>query len=324
MAGRARQMCVRGTTLVLLVALSLRSCSAGRGTGLKRAKRCIVDLDQSNSFMNYRWARWKQRTRESREHRWQPRYRIVRLGMDDILWPFATHWAVQVDDTWFEVQGASKQDSSSPTIISMSSGHRSAVNGGADVGRFGRVGHTYKSDSEIVRFLRTWCTANPVYSFDTHNCQKFARDFIEWLTDGTNKPLPMMDAGVGGNRIRGPTAWCGADAGATYAGAMVAIMQGHSRRLMNGALVALRVSCACLFQSPHGVGVFAEAELGRAEVGIGPLRFALHLNINTGIGFRNRDLEASLLGFGIHVGHNGVSLSWPWCTVGLGRQMCTV
>jgi len=36
--------------------------------------------------------------------------RPVRLGLATVngIWPFATHWAVQVDDTWFEVAGASK------------------------------------------------------------------------------------------------------------------------------------------------------------------------------------------------------------------------
>ena len=31
----------------------------------------------------------------------------------------------------------------------------------------------------------------------------------------------------------------------------------------------------------QGVGAFSEAELGRTEGGIGPLRLALHCNLNT-------------------------------------------
>ena len=38
--------------------------------------------------------------------------RPVRLGLATVngIWPFATHWAVQVEDTWFEVAGASKEE----------------------------------------------------------------------------------------------------------------------------------------------------------------------------------------------------------------------
>ena len=98
--------------------------------------------------------------------------RVVRLGMVDIIWPFATHWAVQVDDEWFEVQGASKQDARAPMNILTSRGERSAVGDGADVGRFGHVGETKKSNLEIFWFIQRWKWNNPRYGFDSDNCRE--------------------------------------------------------------------------------------------------------------------------------------------------------
>ena len=248
--------------------------------------------------------------------------RPVRLGLVTVkrYWPFATHWAVQVQDTWFEVGGAGKQDTDSPMVVVASHGKRSQK--GADPGRFGHVGFTRKSNDETARFIEEWTARNPWYSFTEENCQKFARELIGWLTDAKHRPLPMMDAGVGGNSKRGPNAWSGAErAGGTfqaYAGATVASVQSH-RKLLNGALRGPAASASVLL-GRQGVGAFFEAELGRVEVGVGPLRFALHVNANTGVGVRNKGVEAKALGFGGTAGANGVSVSSPFFTVGLGQR----
>ena len=143
---------------------------------------------------------------------------------------------------------------------------------------------------------------------------KVRAEFIAWLTEENHKPSD--DGAVGGNCAQGPTTWYGGENGAAYAGAMVVTMQGHNG-LLNGTLVALRASVASLF-GPLGVGVFAEAELARAEGGIGPVRIALHLNANTALGVRNGGLEVSLVGFGASVGAK-LSVSLPVCTAGIGR-----
>ena len=245
--------------------------------------------------------------------------RPVRLGMSTLLWPFATHWAVQVDDTWIEVPGSSKEDSDSAMDIKFSSGVKSspAVGPGADVSRFGRVGKTLKTDGEIVEWTDEWKVINPTYNFASDNCQRFSREFIDWLTDGTHRPLPMMDAGMGAGVRRGPTAWAGAEGGSAYAGATVANMQGH-RGLLNGALDGPNASASAMC-SRRGFGAFGEAELGRAEGGFGPVRVALHFNINTCIGVRNRGFEVSAVGFGFKAGANGVSVSVPLLTISIGR-----
>ena len=109
--------------------------------------------------------------------------RPVRMGLATVngIWPFATHWAVQVDDTWFEVAGASKEENSTEMSVAVSNGELSQV--GADVGRFGHVGTTTRSNDEIEGFIQKWKEDNPQYGFTKDNCQKFAREFIGWLTD---------------------------------------------------------------------------------------------------------------------------------------------
>ena len=246
----------------------------------------------------------------------EPR-RPVRLGMSNLLWPFATHWAVQVHDKWYEVRGASKGDTNSPMAIRYSRHPaRSAV--GACVSRFGKLGDTSKTDAEIKRWIDEWTANNPTYFWGSANCQKFARELIHWLIDGAHKPLPMMDSGMGGNRAVGPRAWAGAERGSVYAGATVANMQGH-RGLWNGALDGPNAAAAALFNR-EGFGAFSELELCRMEGGFGPVRVATHVNINTCIGFRNRGLEIVVAGVGLKAGANGLSVSLPVVTVGIGRR----
>lgn len=244
--------------------------------------------------------------------------RPVRLGMMDLLWPFATHWAVQVHDKWYEVRGTTKADTSTVMEIDVTR-HPSKSGLGAVVSRFGRVGETARSDEEISAWIDDWKLDNPAYDWGTDNCQKFSREFIGWLTNGTHKPLPMMDAGVGGGRAVGPSAWAGAERGSAYAGATVANLQGH-RGLLNGALDAPNVAAAALCNR-EGFGAFAEAELARIEGGIGPVRVAGHVNVNTCVGFRNKGLEVLVGGFGFKLGMNGLSVSVPVLTVGVGRRI---
>ena len=68
------------------------------------------------------------------------------------------------------------------------------------------------------------------YGFARDNCQKFAREFVDWLTDNQHRPLPMMDADLGvscarAGRLVGRR---GLDHTlVAYAGATVADMQEH-------------------------------------------------------------------------------------------------
>ena len=87
---------------------------------------------------------------------------------------------------------AGKEENSTEMNVAVSSGEKSQV--GADVGRFGHVGTTTKRNDEIDGFIQKWKEDNPKYSFGRENCQKFAREFIGWLTDESFEvpPTPSL------------------------------------------------------------------------------------------------------------------------------------
>ena len=61
-----------------------------------------------------------------------------------------------------------------------------------------------------------------------------------------------------------------------------------------------------------GFGAFGDASVGRLEVSAGNV-IGVHAepNLNTGIGARNGNVEAHLLGFGAKVGADGVEVNTP-------------
>jgi hypothetical protein len=65
-----------------------------------------------------------------------------------------------------------------------------------------------------------------------------------------------------------------------------------------------------------GFGAFLDASCNRIEVSFGFLwvGFGVHadLNLNTGLGARNGNLELHVLGFGGRLGADGLELNMPW------------
>lgn len=60
-----------------------------------------------------------------------------------------------------------------------------------------------------------------------------------------------------------------------------------------------------------GFGAFTEASMGRVEASLGNIvGVHIDLNINTGIGARNDNLEAHVLGFGAKVGRASGTECW--------------
>ena len=57
--------------------------------------------------------------------------------------------------------------------------------------------------------------------------------------------------------------------------------------------------------------------MGGRRRGVGPLRAALHLNLNTGVGFRKKGVEAHAPGVGVSLGLNGFSLGLNGVSLGL-------
>ena len=62
----------------------------------------------------------------------------------------------------------------------------------------------------------------------------------------------------------------------------------------------------------EAVGAFGDASLGRLEYGAGNI-VGIHVdpNLNTGIGIRNGNVEAHLMGFGGKVGEDGLEINTP-------------
>ena len=60
-----------------------------------------------------------------------------------------------------------------------------------------------------------------------------------------------------------------------------------------------------------GLGAFADVSLARVEASAGPVGVHLDLNVNTGIGARNGNVEAHVMGWGVKVGVDGFELDTP-------------
>ena len=71
----------------------------------------------------------------------------------------------------------------------------------------------------------------------------------------------------------------------------------------------------------EAVGAFGDASLGRLEYGAGNI-VGIHVdpNLNTGIGIRNGNVEAHLIGFGGKVGEDGLEINTPL----VGANACNV
>ena len=84
------------------------------------------------------------------------------------------HWAVQVGNTWYEIDGVFGDGKRNRIHTTYGEVARSGA------GRFGGeiVGETTKSDEEIENFYREWVSNNPTYGAFSENCQKFAIDLI--------------------------------------------------------------------------------------------------------------------------------------------------
>lgn len=239
--------------------------------------------------------------------------RSVQIGRKPLAACFAHHWAIKIGDTWYEIEGASKSDSDAPNKINDSYGSESA--GGAVLIGGGLVGSTNKTDEQIRIFNEKWLRNHPKYDFKSDNCQLFATELAIWVTDGCCK-LPKMQAGHGGN-AHGPSAFADAKDGdaRAYAGSGHAEAQGNVfRAAVNGPEAGAQALCG-----KAGFGAFGDASLGKAEVGIGGARVRYEPNVNTGIGVRQGNFEANLLGTGFKVGNDGIGINTP-----MGGAECSI
>lgn len=236
----------------------------------------------------------------------------VVLGKRIMAYGVATHWAIKVGDTWYEV--ASKKETVNGNRINPSEGHCSR--GGCNPAFGGLVGNSSKSKADIEQFNSAWCRRNPTYHVQGDNCQKFATELAEFLCDGRAN-LPRMEGGNGGHGV-GPRANAAASGGTAIAEVTTGrtyIQRGPSHASAEGPSASAKALCG-----KEGFGAFTGASAGRAEVGLGPLGVHIEPNINTGIGYHKGNAEISVLGFGVKSGAGGLlQINTP-----LGGAKCTI
>ena len=259
-----------------------------------------------------------------------PRY--VKLGRKPLPVGVGHHWAVRVetgrlDGCWYELlpDGSGSRGSGRNlgslrgSNISGSSGdpdrneivrsHTKVAKSGAGALGGSTVGKTTKSDEEIDDFISRWLKQNQRYGVYAANCQTFATEFIAWLTDDNYNISVSHDAGkILTNSSKRTHA--AAHEGTAYATASY----GEIREALGSVTVAGRLPTAMAGVSAGTEGFYAVAEASafRAEANYGNfIGGHIDLNVNTGAGVRNGNVEAHLLGFGGRVGTDGVEINTP-------------
>jgi hypothetical protein len=245
--------------------------------------------------------------------------RTIKLGRKSAGWP-ALHWAIKVGSTWYEIvgKGANNGEKGGINVVNRSYGDEAASGAGFLGGEI--VGKTTKSDEEIDDFIDGWLANNPHYDLLVDNCQKFAYEFVVFLTDGVNfrlphrfdaavvaKGLPMKAGRFDANEDGIQITRVGAGEMRQSFGPMNAMYRGPSYEEV-------------LVDGP-GKGVWVGASLGRAELNVGPIA-GIHVepNLNTGLGVRDGNVDVHLLGFGARVGADGLEVNTP---LG-GVNACTI
>jgi len=108
--------------------------------------------------------------------------REVSFGKKQIFSDLAYHHAIQVGETWYEVNGASKRDTGAQNVINTHLGPQSQQ--GVAVMKV--LGQTDKTDAEISAFIDSWLKMNPVYDLHLCNCQHFSQEFVCFLLGPTS------------------------------------------------------------------------------------------------------------------------------------------
>ena len=247
--------------------------------------------------------------------------RYVKLGRKALDVTIGHHWAVQVESydedgtgDWYEIAGASKKDGDSPNKVHKSKGHTAKSGAGATTAFFFQkeiVGSTSKSDQEIQLYINQWVENNPTYGIFEANCQKFAIQFIAWLTD-KNFRLPQgLDGGKFNHDEHHSTDVVVNHGGQAYA----AVGVGEVYRNGLGGVLPGRIrgpSAEAEAVAGPGFGAWVNASAGRIETNMGNV-VEVHVepNLRTGFGVRGGNFDAHILGFGGRLGADGYELNTP-------------
>ena len=231
--------------------------------------------------------------------------------------PLALHWAIQVDNHWYEI--SPKNKSCNTNKITRNYGEVAGSGAGSLGGEI--VGVTRKTDDEIDKWNEAWLLRNPEYNVMSDNCQKYCIELMIWLTDNNYRCEHRANAAVLETADRKMFA---VDGFATAKGGNAIASFGVARTTLNGGPASVAATLGQInlqaVMGP-GVGLFADASLARLEASFGNI-VGLHadLNVNTGVGIRNGNVDAHLLGFGGKIGADGVEINTP---VG-GVNLCSL
>ena len=157
-------------------------------------------------------------------------------------------------------------------------------------------GVTSRTDEEILDFTRNWNRRYQKYNLLSTNCQKFARDLVEFLIGGSYQPpCPLPQASVGSWQCNSGhfkakskhigfkvSKWSSGKGGAIWG---VFGVEAEGPKVAKG-----------LFSRHHfgNLGPLAEASLFRLEAKCLPIRFRLEPNLNSGIGLKDGQLQVNL------------------------------
>lgn len=227
------------------------------------------------------------------------------------------HWAVKVGSKWYEYTGTTP-GMRSKCAMRMKLGATSTEGAGAH-GRLVLVGATCKSEAEIVDFVSRYEIRHPEYCSISINCQKFAVEFIDWLTAGNYDITTMSSAGLGVH-LCVATAF----AGSTDSESRATCRLGHvaaEGTVISGKAEGPGVNAQYCTRK----GAFLDMEACRVEASVGGVVGAAFCpNVSTGAGIRNGNLQAKLFGLGGGIGHDGLQLSTPLFELKLDPFGCLV
>ena len=231
--------------------------------------------------------------------------RQVKLGRIAMIGsPVAYHWAVQVGDTWYEIDGGK----SSPNSVTKHKGSSAASGAGSLGGEL--VGETDATNDEIEKWIDRWLNRNPDYETLTANCQKFAYEFMEWLTDGNFICSHRFNAAdTTSNNDVNIRSFRRAEDG----NAVARISDAEARAsYAYGSISARTLHAQAQAVAGPGLGAWADASAFKVEASLGNVVGAhLEPNVNTGVGVRNGNVDVHLLGFGGKIGADGIELNTP-------------
>jgi hypothetical protein len=230
----------------------------------------------------------------------------------------ADHWAVWVDDNCYEVERDTTTGGAGSNTINGN------INGAAKnrdkEGSLTLSGTTLKTDQQIEEENQRWIREHPRYDLLGANCQKYSQDMIHFLVGGSYEPpCPLPQAGM--------STWLSTTAASHHAESKgVTSSKWTSGRVgavwrifgfdAEGPKIA-RGSSVEYFYGNYGP--YFEAALFRLEAKVFVFRARIELNVNSGLGFRDGQLQIKMAGLGLSMGSNGVGVSTPLGGVGLGK-----